>query len=110
MGLSLLSCAETIADGVTVKDFLCSCPPPGAAESGKSTLVKQMKIIHSHGFTRQELLTFKVATTDSRPLFGGGMVKGLRWRFLDLEVRSVLVCSFGSFLCAQGRIPQVYRG
>lgn len=36
--------------------------PPGAAESGKSTLVKQMKIIHSNGFTKQELLTFKVAS------------------------------------------------
>uniref|UniRef100_A0AAR2LEC2 Guanine nucleotide binding protein (G protein) alpha v1 n=1 Tax=Pygocentrus nattereri TaxID=42514 RepID=A0AAR2LEC2_PYGNA len=32
----------------------------GAAESGKSTLVKQMKIIHSHGFTQQELVSFKV--------------------------------------------------
>ncbi|KAM6972235.1 guanine nucleotide binding protein (G protein) alpha v1 isoform 2-T2 [Aplochiton taeniatus] len=32
----------------------------GAAESGKSTLVKQMKIIHSHGFTKQELTSFKV--------------------------------------------------
>ncbi|CAI5679442.1 unnamed protein product [Oreochromis niloticus] len=32
----------------------------GAAESGKSTLVKQMKIIHSNGFTKQELCTFKV--------------------------------------------------
>nr|XP_046190507.1 guanine nucleotide-binding protein alpha-3 subunit-like isoform X1 [Oncorhynchus gorbuscha]XP_046195936.1 guanine nucleotide-binding protein alpha-3 subunit-like isoform X1 [Oncorhynchus gorbuscha] len=33
----------------------------GAAESGKSTLVKQMKIIHSHGFTKQELSSFKKA-------------------------------------------------
>ncbi|KAI4904517.1 hypothetical protein NFI96_023854 [Prochilodus magdalenae] len=32
----------------------------GAAESGKSTLVKQMKIIHSQGFTQQELVSFKV--------------------------------------------------
>ncbi|XP_068177417.1 guanine nucleotide binding protein (G protein) alpha v1 isoform X2 [Antennarius striatus] len=32
----------------------------GAAESGKSTLVKQMKIIHSNGFTREELSSFKV--------------------------------------------------
>lgn len=32
----------------------------GAAESGKSTLVKQMKIIHSNGFTKQELISFKV--------------------------------------------------
>ncbi|XP_043570931.1 guanine nucleotide binding protein (G protein) alpha v1 isoform X2 [Chiloscyllium plagiosum] len=32
----------------------------GAAESGKSTLVKQMKIIHSHGFTEEELISFKI--------------------------------------------------
>ncbi|TWW59589.1 Guanine nucleotide-binding protein G(o) subunit alpha [Takifugu flavidus] len=37
----------------------------GAAESGKSTLVKQMKIIHSHGFTKQELITFKPAVLDN---------------------------------------------
>ena len=32
----------------------------GAGESGKSTLVKQMKIIHNDGFTQQELQSFKV--------------------------------------------------
>ena len=32
----------------------------GAGESGKSTLVKQMKIIHSDGFSWQELHSFKV--------------------------------------------------
>lgn len=32
----------------------------GPAESGKSTLIKQIKIIHSHGFSKQELITFKV--------------------------------------------------
>uniref|UniRef100_A0AAX7TIG4 Guanine nucleotide binding protein (G protein) alpha v1 n=1 Tax=Astatotilapia calliptera TaxID=8154 RepID=A0AAX7TIG4_ASTCA len=37
----------------------------GAAESGKSTLVKQMKIIHSNGFTKQELCTFKPAVLDN---------------------------------------------
>lgn len=37
----------------------------GAAESGKSTLVKQMKIIHSHGFTKQELSSFKPAVLDN---------------------------------------------
>uniref|UniRef100_A0A3B3SCJ5 Guanine nucleotide binding protein (G protein) alpha v1 n=1 Tax=Paramormyrops kingsleyae TaxID=1676925 RepID=A0A3B3SCJ5_9TELE len=37
----------------------------GAAESGKSTLVKQMKIIHSHGFTKQELASFKLAVLDN---------------------------------------------
>ncbi|KAK2819509.1 hypothetical protein Q7C36_021155 [Tachysurus vachellii] len=37
----------------------------GAAESGKSTLVKQMKIIHSNGFTNQELSSFKPAVLDN---------------------------------------------
>uniref|UniRef100_A0A4W3JXS9 Guanine nucleotide binding protein (G protein) alpha v1 n=1 Tax=Callorhinchus milii TaxID=7868 RepID=A0A4W3JXS9_CALMI len=38
---------------------------PGAAESGKSTLVKQMKIIHSHGFSDEELASFKPAVLDN---------------------------------------------
>lgn len=37
----------------------------GAGESGKSTLVKQMKIIHSDGFTRDELLSFAPTIRDN---------------------------------------------
>nr|XP_054762481.1 guanine nucleotide-binding protein G(o) subunit alpha-like [Lytechinus pictus] len=37
----------------------------GAGESGKSTLVKQMKIIHSDGFTDYELMSFKPAVLDN---------------------------------------------
>lgn len=37
----------------------------GAAESGKSTLVKQMKIIHNEGFTVDELIAFKPAVLDN---------------------------------------------
>ncbi|XP_062303795.1 guanine nucleotide-binding protein G(o) subunit alpha-like isoform X2 [Osmerus eperlanus] len=37
----------------------------GAAESGKSTLVKQIKIIHSQGFSKPELLSFKPAVLDN---------------------------------------------
>ncbi|XP_064595702.1 guanine nucleotide-binding protein G(o) subunit alpha-like [Liolophura sinensis] len=37
----------------------------GAGESGKSTLVKQMKIIHSDGFSHEELLSFKPAVLDN---------------------------------------------
>lgn len=33
----------------------------GSGESGKSTLAKQMKIIHLNGFTDEERSTFKVA-------------------------------------------------
>ncbi|THG93910.1 hypothetical protein EW026_g7445 [Hermanssonia centrifuga] len=31
----------------------------GSGESGKSTIVKQMKIIHQNGYNRDELLTFR---------------------------------------------------
>ncbi|KAJ8587682.1 guanine nucleotide binding protein, alpha subunit [Rhizopogon salebrosus TDB-379] len=31
----------------------------GSGESGKSTIVKQMKIIHQNGFTTEELMTFR---------------------------------------------------
>ncbi|KAL5018544.1 hypothetical protein ScPMuIL_004266 [Solemya velum] len=37
----------------------------GAAESGKSTLVKQMKIIHNDGFSHNELLSFRPAVLDN---------------------------------------------
>jgi guanine nucleotide-binding protein G(i) subunit alpha len=31
----------------------------GSGESGKSTIVKQMKIIHLHGYTPEELLSYR---------------------------------------------------
>jgi hypothetical protein len=31
----------------------------GSGESGKSTIVKQMKIIHQNGYTHEELMTFR---------------------------------------------------
>lgn len=37
----------------------------GTAESGKSTLIKQIKLIHSHGFSKEELLSFKPAVLDN---------------------------------------------
>lgn len=33
----------------------------GTGESGKSTLVKQMKIIHNEGYTKDELMDFRVS-------------------------------------------------
>ena len=33
--------------------------PTGSGESGKSTIVKQMKIIHQNGYSREELLAFR---------------------------------------------------
>ncbi|XP_063068639.1 guanine nucleotide binding protein (G protein) alpha v1 isoform X2 [Engraulis encrasicolus] len=37
----------------------------GAAESGKSTLMKQIKILHNNGFSKEELLSFKPAVMDN---------------------------------------------
>ncbi|KAM9393658.1 guanine nucleotide-binding protein G(o) subunit alpha-like [Pholidichthys leucotaenia] len=37
----------------------------GTAESGKTTLVKQIKIIHCNGFSKQELISFKPAILDN---------------------------------------------
>lgn len=45
---------------------LTARPPPslqhhsGSGESGKSTIVKQMKIIHQNGYTKEELLQFRL--------------------------------------------------
>jgi nicotinamide riboside kinase len=41
------------------------CAVTGAGESGKSTLVKQMKIIHSDGFTKEELRSFRPTVMDN---------------------------------------------
>lgn len=32
----------------------------GSGESGKSTIVKQMKIIHQNGYSRDEMLLFRL--------------------------------------------------
>lgn len=44
----------------------CGCVAAiGAGESGKSTLVKQMKIIHGDGFTQEELRSYKPTIADN---------------------------------------------
>lgn len=53
----------------------------GAGESGKSTIVKQMKIIHNDGFTEEELRSFRPTVLDNLlssmkyVLIGMGMLK-----------------------------------
>ncbi|XP_037649504.1 guanine nucleotide-binding protein G(o) subunit alpha-like [Sebastes umbrosus] len=72
----------------------------GAAESGKSTLIRQIRIIHSHGFSTQELMSFKPAVLDNlvtsvkMVLHGMGM---LRINLANMNnkryARSILSCS-----------------
>ena len=35
------------------------CPPLGAGESGKSTILKQMKLIHDTGYSKEDRESFK---------------------------------------------------
>ncbi|XP_005801496.3 guanine nucleotide-binding protein G(o) subunit alpha-like isoform X1 [Xiphophorus maculatus] len=72
----------------------------GVAESGKSTIIRQMKIIHSRGFSSQELLSFKPAVLDnlltSMKIVLQGMGK-LRINLANnknkIQARSILSCS-----------------
>lgn len=44
---------------VTQWQMLTGCTPTGSGKSGKSTLVKQMKIIHQDGFSDAELAEYR---------------------------------------------------
>ncbi|XP_049417269.1 guanine nucleotide-binding protein G(o) subunit alpha-like [Epinephelus fuscoguttatus] len=72
----------------------------GSAESGKSTLIKQIKIIHSHGFSKQELSSFKPAVLDNLltsmkfVLRGMGMLRiNLANKKNKTHARSILSCN-----------------
>ncbi|XP_053706656.1 guanine nucleotide-binding protein G(o) subunit alpha-like isoform X1 [Synchiropus splendidus] len=72
----------------------------GAAESGKSTLIKQIKIIHSHGFSKPELITFKPAVLDNLltsmkfVLRGMGILRiNLANKKNKVHARAILSCS-----------------
>ncbi|XP_071329685.1 guanine nucleotide-binding protein G(o) subunit alpha-like [Trachinotus anak] len=72
----------------------------GAAESGKSTLIKQIKIMHSHGFSKQELISFKPAVLDNLltsmkfVLRGMGMLRiNLANKRNKMHARAILSCS-----------------
>lgn len=49
---------QLVADGEKLKRE-CKILLLGSGESGKSTIVKQMKIIHQNGYTKDELIGFK---------------------------------------------------
>ncbi|KAF6732512.1 Guanine nucleotide-binding protein G(o) subunit alpha [Oryzias melastigma] len=83
------------ADTNTVKILLL-----GAAESGKSTVIKQIKIIHSNGFSKEELITFKPAVLDNLltsmkiVLQGMGMLRiNLANQKNKMHACSILSCS-----------------
>ncbi|XP_067934688.1 guanine nucleotide-binding protein G(o) subunit alpha-like isoform X2 [Watersipora subatra] len=72
----------------------------GAGESGKSTLVKQMKIIHNDGFTSAELQSFKITILQNLVgsmryvLNGMGLLKiNLEYATNRVHAQSVLACA-----------------
>ena len=58
----------------------------GSGESGKSTIVKQMKIIHQNGYTRDELLVFRLVVYDNLIESAQAIVKQMRKMGIDPEV------------------------
>lgn len=47
----------------------------GSGESGKSTIVKQMKIIHQNGYSRDEMLLFRLTIYKSESGLSGAAVE-----------------------------------
>lgn len=43
-----------------VLEWVADCAGTGSGESGKSTIVKQMKIIHQNGYTVEELAMYRL--------------------------------------------------
>lgn len=60
----------------------------GAGESGKSTLVKQMKIIHSNGFTQNELSAYRPTVLDNLLASMKFVLTGMGLLRINLEHKS----------------------
>ena len=59
-GLGVGPSPSLLGQHLEVQQLACSPPAlSGSGESGKSTIVKQMKIIHQNGYTHEELLAFQ---------------------------------------------------
>lgn len=57
----------------------------GAGESGKSTIVKQMKIIHQNGYTKDELLLYRLTVIKNLVDSAQAIVLALRKFTLEPE-------------------------
>jgi hypothetical protein len=104
---------------LTAISLMLTLPPPsspstGSGESGKSTIVKQMKIIHQNGFSREELLTYRMTVYRNLVDSAQAIVLALRKIAIDCETpsnrvswpsclslfggeRNLVWCAFGYF-------------
>ena len=75
-----------------------SCCYLGAGESGKSTLVKQMKIIHTDGFSYAELSSFRPTVLDNLLASMKYVLSGMGILRINLEFPRNKVCAL-IFIC-----------
>jgi hypothetical protein len=66
----------------------CSTLFTGAGESEKSMIIKQMKIIHHKGFTRDELLTYRMTVYHNLVDSAQAIVLAMRKIGIDCETPS----------------------
>jgi len=62
----------------------------GTGESGKSTIAKQMKILHTEGFSKQELLSFRPVVFNNTLTSMRTLVQAVRNMNLDLKEENKL--------------------
>ncbi|XP_054168106.1 guanine nucleotide-binding protein G(o) subunit alpha-like [Oppia nitens] len=58
----------------------------GTGESGKSTLVKQMKIIHNDGYTKDEMKSFRLTILDNLVTSMKYVLIGMRFLSINYEI------------------------
>ncbi|KAI5295754.1 Guanine nucleotide-binding protein alpha-2 subunit [Ascosphaera acerosa] len=75
----------------------------GAGESGKSTIVKQMKIIHQNGYTEEELRSYRSTVYKNLLECAACLLKALRE--LDVELASQKARDGVDFLAAYQQDP-----
>jgi hypothetical protein len=82
-----------------VKSYMLTPSLTGSGESGKSTIVKQMKIIHQSGFSREELLTYRMTVYRNLVDSAHSIVLAMRKIGIDCETPSnrVSILRFGRF-------------
>lgn len=69
----------------------------GSGESGKSTVVKQMKIINQNGYSQDELLTFRPIVNKNLVDSAQAIVLAMRKFGVDPELGENRVCGFYLF-------------
>lgn len=71
----------------------------GSGESGKSTIVKQMKIIHQNGYTVEELAMYRLTIYKNLVDCAKALVSALRQFDITPEDPTNVVCLDARYVC-----------